>query len=221
MASSIGFRMFSCLPSCYSSYGAWTLTPVGLAPTDHASLRWTHTSGYLSVFAEPFDDLHHPQLFTQSVPDFPSPRRESQEDRTDFPLIAPAPDDCRIPPSTQGILADWRSTQTASYSPRKTCTGSTEAARRAGKRDATRVKAKTATAVRIMTTGSNGLTLKSKDRKTLDAVAAPASPRTQPRAASLRPEMRTSRRICKRCAPRAMRMAISCTRDVTEKAIML
>jgi hypothetical protein len=30
------------LPSCYSSYRAWTLTPVGLAPTVHASLRWTH-----------------------------------------------------------------------------------------------------------------------------------------------------------------------------------
>jgi hypothetical protein len=44
MASSIGFRIFSYLPSCYSSYGAWTFTPVGLAPTDHASLRWTHTS---------------------------------------------------------------------------------------------------------------------------------------------------------------------------------
>jgi len=48
MASSIGFRMFSFLPSCYSSYGAWTLTPVGLSPTDHASLRWTHTLRYLS-----------------------------------------------------------------------------------------------------------------------------------------------------------------------------
>jgi hypothetical protein len=44
MASSIGFRMFSFLPSCYSSYGAWTLTPMGLSPTVHASLRWTHTS---------------------------------------------------------------------------------------------------------------------------------------------------------------------------------
>jgi hypothetical protein len=42
MASSIGFRIFSFHPSCYSSYGAWTLTPVGLAPTVHASLRWTH-----------------------------------------------------------------------------------------------------------------------------------------------------------------------------------
>lgn len=29
-------------PPCHSSYGAWTFTPVGLAPTDHASLRWTH-----------------------------------------------------------------------------------------------------------------------------------------------------------------------------------
>ena len=37
------------LPSCYSSYGAWTLTPVGLAPTDHASLRWTHTGRYRSA----------------------------------------------------------------------------------------------------------------------------------------------------------------------------
>src|SRR5260370_30638232 len=43
MASSIGFRIFSFLPSCYSSYGAWTFTPVGLSPTVHASLRWTHT----------------------------------------------------------------------------------------------------------------------------------------------------------------------------------
>src|SRR6202167_3740983 len=42
MALSIGFRMLSFLPSCYSSYGAWTLTPVGLPPTVHASLRWTH-----------------------------------------------------------------------------------------------------------------------------------------------------------------------------------
>ena len=49
MASSIGFRIFSFLPSCYSSYWALTLTQVGLTPTDHASLRWTHTSRSLSV----------------------------------------------------------------------------------------------------------------------------------------------------------------------------
>ncbi len=35
-------------PPCYSSYGAWTLTPVGLSPTGQASLHWTHTYQYLS-----------------------------------------------------------------------------------------------------------------------------------------------------------------------------
>src|SRR5215470_7047282 len=29
--------------SCYPSYGAPTLTPVGLSPTGRASLRWTHS----------------------------------------------------------------------------------------------------------------------------------------------------------------------------------
>src|SRR3984885_1574668 len=43
MALSIGFRILSLLPSCYSSYGASTFTPMGLSPTVHASLRWTHT----------------------------------------------------------------------------------------------------------------------------------------------------------------------------------
>src|SRR5258707_9907186 len=46
MVLSIGLRILSFLPSCYSSYGAWTLTPVGLSPTVHASLRWTHTYRY-------------------------------------------------------------------------------------------------------------------------------------------------------------------------------
>jgi hypothetical protein len=49
--------MFGFRPSCYSSYGAWTFTPVGLAPTDHASLRWTHTSGYRSAVDECVGDL--------------------------------------------------------------------------------------------------------------------------------------------------------------------
>ena len=43
MALSIGFRIFSFLSSCYSSYGALTFAPEGLSPTVHASLRWTHT----------------------------------------------------------------------------------------------------------------------------------------------------------------------------------
>src|SRR5580698_10193243 len=57
MASSIGFRILSYLPSCYSRYGAWTLTPVGLAPTDHASLRWTHAYRYKSGFNGRLGDL--------------------------------------------------------------------------------------------------------------------------------------------------------------------
>ena len=43
MALSVGFRIpVSQLQSCYPSYGAPTFTPVGLSPTERASLRWTH-----------------------------------------------------------------------------------------------------------------------------------------------------------------------------------
>src|SRR6266436_289101 len=43
MALSVGFRIpVSQLQSCYQSYGAPTITPVGLSPTERASLRWTH-----------------------------------------------------------------------------------------------------------------------------------------------------------------------------------
>ncbi|SPE35856.1 hypothetical protein SBBP1_90001 [Burkholderiales bacterium] len=43
MALSVGFRIpVSQLRSCYPSYGAPTFTPVGLSPTERASLRWTH-----------------------------------------------------------------------------------------------------------------------------------------------------------------------------------
>ena len=60
MALSIGFRMLSFLPSCYSSYGAWTLTPVGLAPTVHASLRWTHRlSGLVLWNSLPGEFIQH------------------------------------------------------------------------------------------------------------------------------------------------------------------
>jgi hypothetical protein len=49
-------------PPCYSSYGAWTLTPVGLAPTDHASLRWTHRFRYPTATAKGL-----PYVFPQVV----------------------------------------------------------------------------------------------------------------------------------------------------------
>ena len=38
MASSMGFRTFGFPPACHSSYGALAVTPVGLTPTEHASL---------------------------------------------------------------------------------------------------------------------------------------------------------------------------------------
>ena len=61
MALSVGFRIpVSQLRSCYPSYGAPTLTPVGLSPTERASLRWSHSvsfSGLLSFFATQIIDL--------------------------------------------------------------------------------------------------------------------------------------------------------------------
>jgi hypothetical protein len=42
MALSVGFIRFVFLHECNPSYGDLTLTPVGLPPTEHASLRWTH-----------------------------------------------------------------------------------------------------------------------------------------------------------------------------------
>ena len=48
MTLSAGFRFpVSPLRSCYPSYGAPTLTPVGLSPAERASLRWTHNGGFL------------------------------------------------------------------------------------------------------------------------------------------------------------------------------
>ena len=41
MASSIGFRRSVSLLSAIQATGLLTFTPVGLPPTEHASLRWT------------------------------------------------------------------------------------------------------------------------------------------------------------------------------------
>ena len=41
MASSIGFRRSVSLLSAIQATGLLTFTPVGLSPTEHASLRWT------------------------------------------------------------------------------------------------------------------------------------------------------------------------------------
>src|SRR5215831_698268 len=54
--------------SCYPSYGAPTLTPVGLSPTGRASLRWTHSDSYrarllsLKGRLPPVSGSGHPRL---------------------------------------------------------------------------------------------------------------------------------------------------------------
>ena len=42
MALSVGFTRFVSSTSATQATGLLTLTPVGLPPTEHASLRWTH-----------------------------------------------------------------------------------------------------------------------------------------------------------------------------------
>jgi hypothetical protein len=61
----------------------------------------------------------------------------------------------RIPSSVTRLRTDWTK---QAYCPRNALTGLTEAARRAGKVDATSAKQKTAAEARIITKGSNGLT---------------------------------------------------------------
>ena len=45
MTWSIGFSSVGFPSGCYPSYGALALTPVGLTPTEHTCLIWTHPSG--------------------------------------------------------------------------------------------------------------------------------------------------------------------------------
>ena len=41
MASSIGYRSSVSFPPAIQATGLLTITPMGLSPTEHASLRWT------------------------------------------------------------------------------------------------------------------------------------------------------------------------------------
>ena len=50
VALSIGFTSFGFPPACYPSYGALTLAPVGLNPTENASLRWAHQCAICKEF---------------------------------------------------------------------------------------------------------------------------------------------------------------------------
>src|ERR1700723_1646726 len=107
------------------------------------------------------------------------------------------------------------------YSLLSACIGSTDAARRAGMTEAAEASRNTEAAASTITSGSKGLTPKRNERNSPEAAAAPPRPRTQPAAASLRPEAKTRRMIPERCDPSAMRIAISRSREATENAAIL
>src|SRR6202021_4161097 len=96
-----------------------------------------------------------------------------------------------------------------------------EAARRAGGTEAATASNRIPNAAAVSTSGSNGLTSNSNERSSVEAAAAPARPRRQPIAASFTPDSSTRRTMPARSAPSAMRIAISCTREATEKAMTL
>lgn len=118
-------------------------------------------------------------------------------------------------------VADLSGLSGHDYSPRNDCIGSMEAARCAGIAEAARVSKKTAITARISTGPSNGLTPNRKERRRPEAAVAAAKPITQPMMASFVPETGIKRMIPERCEPNAIRIAISCTRDATEKAVTL
>jgi hypothetical protein len=57
-------------PPCYPSYGAPTLTPVGLSPTECASLSWTHRPAQRSLKLQPADSPS--RLMRPSTPEAPA-----------------------------------------------------------------------------------------------------------------------------------------------------
>jgi hypothetical protein len=48
MALSVGFIRFVSSTNATQATGVLTIPPVGLAPTEHASLRWSHCSAIIS-----------------------------------------------------------------------------------------------------------------------------------------------------------------------------
>src|SRR3954451_18362656 len=59
-------QSFSFHHLCYPNYGALTLTPAGLSPAEHASLRWTHnrTCGFPASGFPTGRSLHLPPAIT-------------------------------------------------------------------------------------------------------------------------------------------------------------
>jgi len=99
--------------------------------------------------------------------------------------------------------------------------GSTEAARRAGSKEATKASMRTKTAASVSTSGSNGLTPNKNESNRCETAEAPSNPTAQPMIASFAAEVRTSGRIPDRCEPNAIRIAISWLRKAAENAMTL
>src|SRR5271154_2389306 len=114
-----------------------------------------------------------------------------------------------------------RKRRAQSQSVRKACMGSTDAARRAGSKEAAKDSTSTKTAPSVSTSGSRGLTPNRNERIRCDAAEAPSNPSAQPTTASLSAEVKTSAKISDRCEPKAIRMAISWERRAAEKAMTL
>ena len=99
--------------------------------------------------------------------------------------------------------------------------GFTDAARRAGNKQAAIESSSTSTAASASTSGSIALTPNTSDPINREAATAPTRPIAHPIPASFAPEIRIRRTIPVRCDPNAMRIAISGTRSATENAMTL
>ena len=99
--------------------------------------------------------------------------------------------------------------------------GFMDATRRAGNNEASDARISTKTAAKASANGSKGLTPKRKEPTNRETAATPTSPTAQPTIATLAEDEKTRRTTRARCAPKAIRMAISCVRRAVEKAMTL
>ena len=96
-----------------------------------------------------------------------------------------------------------------------------EAARSAGNNEASDAMISTKTGAKTSAKGSKGLVPKRKEPTNRETAATPARPTAQPTIATLAADANTRRTTPARCAPKAIRMAISCVRRAVEKAMTL
>jgi hypothetical protein len=96
-----------------------------------------------------------------------------------------------------------------------------DAARAAGSSAATTANTTTKSAASDNTRGSKGLTANKSESSKWEAAALTINPIAQPARANLAADKKINHKIPDRCDPKAMRIAISCTRSAAEKAMTL